>query len=117
MGRHGDQWAVPGATIAHEDFSTVSTKAAVLEAMGRESDADALIEKALYLPGTDAYSVYAYGMGLLRRDKKDQAMKIFVFFNQQQHPQAIGPARIAFVRYRANQLKCDRRPWSCVIRS
>jgi tetratricopeptide (TPR) repeat protein len=75
-----------GATIAHEDFSTLSTKASVLEAMGRESDADALIEKALHLPGTDAYSVYAYGMGLLRGDKKDRAMKIFVF-NQQQHPQ------------------------------
>lgn len=75
-----------GATIAHEDFSTLSTKAAVLEAMGRESDADALIEKALHLPGTDAYSVYAYGMGLLGRGKKDRAMKIFVF-NQQQHPQ------------------------------
>jgi tetratricopeptide (TPR) repeat protein len=75
-----------GATIAHEDFSTLSTKAAVLEAMGRESDADALIQKALSLPGADAYSVYAYGMGLLRRDKKARAMKIFVF-NQQHHPQ------------------------------
>jgi tetratricopeptide (TPR) repeat protein len=75
-----------GATIAHEDFSTLSTKAAVLEAMGRESEAVALIEKALHLPGTDAYSVYAYGMGLLRKDKKDKAMKIFAF-NRQQHPQ------------------------------
>ena len=26
-----------GATVGHEDFSTLSTKAAVLEAMGRES--------------------------------------------------------------------------------
>lgn len=75
-----------GATIGHEDFSTYSTKAAVLEAMGRESEADALIEKALHFPGTDAYSVYAYGMGLLRKDKKDQAMKIFAF-NREQHPQ------------------------------
>jgi tetratricopeptide (TPR) repeat protein len=74
-----------GATIAHEDFPTLSTKAAVLEAMGRESEADALIEKALRLPGTDAYSIYAYGMGLLRKDKKDKAMKIFAF-NRQQHP-------------------------------
>jgi tetratricopeptide (TPR) repeat protein len=75
-----------GATIAHEDFSTLSTKAAVLQAMERESEADALMEKALRLPGTDAYSVYAYGMGLLRKEKKDKAMKIFTF-NRQQHPQ------------------------------
>ena len=75
-----------GATIGHEDFSTFSTKAAVLQAMGRDSEADALIEKALPLPGTDAHSVYAYGMGLLGKDNKDKAMKIFTF-NRQQHPQ------------------------------
>ena len=75
-----------GATIAHEDFSTLSTKAAVLDAMGRETEADAVMQKALHLPGTDAYSVYAYGMALLRKDKKEKAMKVFAF-NQQQHPQ------------------------------
>ena len=75
-----------GATIGHEDFSTLSTKAAVLDAMGRESDAEVVMQKALQLPGTDAYAVYAYGMGLLRNDKKDKAMKVFTF-NQQQHPQ------------------------------
>ena len=74
-----------GATIAHEDFSTLSTKAAVLEAMGRQPEADKLIEKALHLPGTDAYSIYAYGMGLFRKDKKSKAMEIFTF-NRQQHP-------------------------------
>jgi tetratricopeptide (TPR) repeat protein len=75
-----------GATIAHEDFSTLSTKAAVLVAMGRDADADAVIQKALHLPTADAYSIYAYGMGLLRKDKKENAMKIFSF-NYQQHPQ------------------------------
>jgi tetratricopeptide (TPR) repeat protein len=75
-----------GATIGHEDFSTLSTKAAVLDALGRESEMDALMQKALHLPGTDAYSVYAYGMGLLRKDKKDKAMSTFIF-NQQQHPE------------------------------
>lgn len=75
-----------GATIGHEDFSTLSTKAAVLQAMGRDSEADTLMEKALRLPGTDAYSVYAYGMGLLRKGNKDKAMKIFTF-NRQQHPE------------------------------
>ena len=75
-----------GATIGHEDFSTLSTKAAVLNALGREAEADSVMQKALHLSGTDAYSVYAYGMGLLRNDKKQEAMKVFTF-NQQQHPQ------------------------------
>jgi Protein of unknown function (DUF2911) len=73
-----------GATVGHEDFSTLSTKAAVLEAMGREADADAVMKKALHVPGTDAYSIYAYGMGLLRKDKKSKAMEVFTF-NRQQH--------------------------------
>jgi DUF2911 family protein len=86
-----------GATIGHEDFSTFSTKAAVLTAMGRESDADALMDKALRLPGTDAYSIYAYGMGLLRKDRKSKAMEIFTY-NQQHHSEdkfwtALGMAR------------------------
>jgi tetratricopeptide (TPR) repeat protein len=75
-----------GATIAHEDFSTLSTKAAVLVAMGRDADADAVIQKALHLPTADSYSIYAYAMGLLRTGRKDDAMKIFSF-NHQQHPQ------------------------------
>ena len=75
-----------GATIGHEDFSTLSTKAAVLDALGRESEADSVMQKALHLPGTDAYSVYAYGMGQLRNGKKEKAMQAFTF-NQQQHPQ------------------------------
>jgi len=86
-----------GATIGHEDFSTLSTKAAVLTAMGRESDADGVMEKALHVPGTDAYSIYAYGMGLLRKDRNSKAMEIFTF-NQQHHPDdkfwtALGMAR------------------------
>ena len=75
-----------GATIGHEDFLTFSTKANVLQAMGRDAEADSLMEKAMRLPGTESYMVYGYGMRLLRNDKKDKAMKVFAF-NQQQHPQ------------------------------
>jgi hypothetical protein len=73
-----------GATIPHEDFATLQTKAAVLTAMGRDSEADAVMQKALRLPGTDAYSIYAYGMGLLNGGKKSKAMEIFLT-NQRQH--------------------------------
>jgi len=75
-----------GATIGHEDFSTLQTKASVLNAMGRQAEADSVMDKALHLPGVDAYSPYAYGIGLLRTGRNDRAMTVFVF-NQQQHPQ------------------------------
>jgi len=74
-----------GAAIGHEDFSTLQTKAAVLNAMGRESDADSVMQKAFTLPGSDAVHIYAYAMGLLRSGKKDKAMKIFAL-NQQKYP-------------------------------
>lgn len=75
-----------GATVGHEDFTTLSTKAAVLDAMGREADADAVMQKAMRLPGTDAVPVYVYGMRQLRSGKNAKAMEIFTY-NQQQHPE------------------------------
>ncbi len=53
--------------------------------MGRQSDADAVMQKALHLPGNDAYDLYAYGMGLLGSGNKAKAMEVFTL-NQQQHP-------------------------------
>lgn len=86
-----------GATIGHEDFSTLQTKASVLEAMGRQSDADAVMDRALRLPGTEALPIYTYGMRELRNGKNAKAMEIFLY-NQQHHPDekfwtALGLAR------------------------
>jgi DUF2911 family protein len=75
-----------GATVGHEDFSTLQTKAAVLTAMGRDADAEAVMQKALHLSGTDSYSIYAYAVGLLRSGKNSKAMEVFKV-NQQQHPE------------------------------
>ena len=75
-----------GATVGQENFSTLQTKASVLDAMGRQSDADAVMQKAVHLPGTDAYSLYAYGMGLLRVGRNEKAMEIFAL-NRQQRPE------------------------------
>ena len=74
-----------GASVGHEDFSTLQTKAAVLDAMGREQEADQVMAKALTLPGTGAVQIYVYGMRVLRSGKKEKAMTIFVL-NQQTHP-------------------------------
>ncbi|HET8924927.1 MAG TPA: DUF2911 domain-containing protein [Candidatus Acidoferrum sp.] len=75
-----------GATLGVEDFSTVSTKASVLDAMGRSSEADALMDKALDLPGNGMIYVHSYGVQLLRASRADRALKIFLL-NQQRHPE------------------------------
>ena len=73
-----------GATIGVEDFSTLSTKAAVLDAMGRTSEADAVMDKALALPDITMFNMHFYGVGLLRASRTDRALKIFRL-NEQRH--------------------------------
>jgi hypothetical protein len=74
-----------GAALGREDFSTLQTKAAVLAAMGKDSDADAVMDKAMRLPNTQPISIHQYAMRLLRGGKKEKAMEIFQF-NFKQHP-------------------------------
>jgi len=75
-----------GATVGVEDFSTDSTKASVLDAMGRSAQADALMDKAVELPGTGMIYVHSYGVRLLRASRAERALKIFQL-NQQRHPE------------------------------
>lgn len=74
-----------GAVTGKEDFSTLATKAAVLSAMGRQPEANATLEKALHVPGTDVTDVHQYGMRTLRSGDKEKAMTIFKA-NAETHP-------------------------------
>src|SRR5262249_25738280 len=53
------------AAQGREDFFTLRTKAAVLRAMGRDGEADGVMEKAGGMPGTPALPIHQYGMTLL----------------------------------------------------
>jgi hypothetical protein len=75
-----------GAVQGREDFSTLRTKAAVLTAMGRDAEADPIMDKALHMPGGDVTTVHQYGVSLLRAGKKEKAMEVFKL-NAQQHPE------------------------------
>ena len=64
----------------------MSTKAAVLEAMGRTSDADTTMDRAMTLPGADVRPVHAYANRVLQAGRKERAMAIFTL-NQRRHPE------------------------------
>jgi hypothetical protein len=74
-----------GATIGAENFSTLQTKASVLQAMGRVSDADAIMDKAIDMPDAGMILVHSYGIRLLRASRNDRALKILLL-NQSRHP-------------------------------
>ncbi len=75
-----------GASFGVENFSTMTTKASVLDAMGRASDADAVMDKALALPNISMFDMYIYGARLLRASRNDRALKVFQI-DQQRHPE------------------------------
>lgn len=75
-----------GATKGSADFSTFQTKAAVLTALNRREEADALMTKAFALPGADLMSVHFYGMSVLSAARPEKALEIFKL-NQQKHPE------------------------------
>ena len=85
------------AVRGRKEFSTLRTKAAVLTAMQRVPDADAVMDEALRLPSTETVQIYSYGNSLIGAGRKDRAMEVFKF-NQQRHPEdkfftALGLAR------------------------
>ncbi len=69
-----------------EDFSSLSTKANVLTALGREAEAEAAMDKAVKIPNTPVGAIHQYARGLLAAGKKEKAMEIFQF-NAKTHPE------------------------------
>ena len=75
-----------GATVGSEDFSTVQTKAEVLQAMGKTDEADKLMDQAFQLTGADLLPVHIYGMRLLGAGRNEKAIEVFKL-NQKRHPE------------------------------
>ena len=105
-----------GAVVGVENFSTIETKAAVLDALGRGAEADGLMKRALELPGTTTFEIYLYGSRSLAAGKKETAMEAFRL-NRKRHPEEkywtfLGLARgYTAIGDRANAVKS----WETVI--
>lgn len=74
-----------GAAMGREDFSTLQTKAAVLHALNRDTDADTVMDHALRLPATTPRDLYAYGMTLLSSGRTPRALQVFKM-NRSRYP-------------------------------
>jgi Protein of unknown function (DUF2911) len=69
-----------------EEYSTLRTKAVVLEVMNRTAESDAVMEKALTLPGADVLPLYFYSSRLVRLGRKEKGLEV-AKVNQQRHPE------------------------------
>ena len=69
-----------------EDFTNLSIKANILTAMGKESEANQVMDKAIKVPNTPVGSIHQYARGLLNAGNKEKAMEVFQF-NAKTHPE------------------------------
>jgi hypothetical protein len=78
-------YAISGRFVGVEDFNSLQTKAMVLQAMGKNNDADAMMAKAITLPSATLQGLHQYGRTLLAEGKNEKALEVFRL-NQKKHP-------------------------------
>ncbi len=69
--------AVSQPFIGQANFNTLSTKAQILDKLGRGDEALATMTEALDLPGTTAVQIHAYGRQLVAAGQKQDALAVF----------------------------------------
>jgi hypothetical protein len=78
----GLEWAnaaIDRPFIGKKNFATYSTRALVLAKMGKDDDADKVMQEALHLPGTTAMEIHQYGRQLIGAKKYDKALVVFKY--------------------------------------
>ena len=77
--------AISTPFFGREEFNTLQTKASVLEALGRSSEAEAIMNKAILHPTATVDAVHQYGRSLLAQGKNQKALEVFKL-NRQRNP-------------------------------
>jgi len=72
------------AAQGRKDFYTLKTKVAVVRAMGRDGDADSVMDQAVARDDAPVIGIHQYGTSLITAGRKDKAMTIFML-NRQRH--------------------------------
>jgi hypothetical protein len=74
------------AAQGRKDFFTMRTKASVLRAMKRDSDADGVMDEAVAMAEAPVMGIHQYATSLVAAGRKDKAMTIFRM-NRERHPE------------------------------
>jgi hypothetical protein len=78
--------AISQPFFGQENFNTLQTKAQVLFAMGKDNQADEVMQKAIKHSTATTQAVHQYGRSLLDAGKKEKALAVFKL-NRQLHPE------------------------------
>ncbi len=77
--------SVSNPFIGVENFTTMQTRSMILQALGREAEANTEMEKAINHPTANAQAIHQYGRSLLAAGKKEKALEVFKY-NAQKNP-------------------------------
>lgn len=69
--------AISAPFIGQENFTTLSTKARLLTAVGRTEEADDLMARAMTHPTATVLQIHNYGRQLIAQGRVDEAMEVF----------------------------------------
>ena len=69
--------------IGQRNFNTLSTKAAILRAMGKNQESFVLMDEAIKMPGVGAFQIHAYGRQLIAAGEKEKALEVFKYNHKQ----------------------------------
>ena len=78
--------AISAPFIGQENFQTYQTKASVLNAMGRTSEADMIMDKAIDHETASVGAIHQYARSLIGAGRNDKAMEVFQK-NAKKHPE------------------------------
>lgn len=71
--------AINAPFIGQENFTTLSTKAAVLAKMGKQELANQAMDKAIHHPTAQSFQIHAYGRQLVTQGLKEKALEVFQY--------------------------------------
>ncbi len=89
--------SVSNPFIGVKNFTTYQTRAMILQALGREADADAAIDKAIKDPSATVNDMINVAESLLANGKNEKAMEIFKY-NAKIHPEEKFASNIGLAR-------------------
>lgn len=78
--------AITDQFFGEKNFNTLSTKANVLMALGRNEEASKVMDEAIQQPGASVQAIHQYGRQLLSAGNTTKALQIFQY-NFKKHPE------------------------------
>jgi tetratricopeptide (TPR) repeat protein len=70
-------YAISTPGVGQANFSTLSTKAQILDKLSRATEAAAIMTTAMDLPSVQPFEIHQYGRRLLTQGKKEEALAVF----------------------------------------